>query len=216
MSITFIYYFIIGMVISFLGTVPFGPINLSVIDTSFEKGFRAGFIMAIAAAIIEIFQSSTAFFFGRILTKYIEDSIVFRLVVIAVLIGFGLYFLLKSYKKRTTKKRKSWFKKELSPLSKGFLVAILNPQAMPYWTIAFAMLESIEIIETTLSPACSVALIIGISLGKLACLTSYAALSVMMAERVQGINVLLNRIMALILFVVGLFQGIKLFWEENV
>ena len=215
MSIAFIYYFIIGMVISFLGTIPFGPINLSVIDTSFEKGFRAGFTMAIAAAIIEIFQSSIAFFFGRILTKYLEDNIIFRLIVIVILIGFGLYFLLKSYKKRDTKKRKSWFKKELSPLSKGFLVAILNPQAMPYWTIAFAMLESIEIIEVYLSPACTVALIVGISLGKLACLTSYAALSVMMAERVQGINVLLNRVMASILFIVGLFQGIKMFWEEK-
>ena len=100
-------------------------------------------------------------------------------------------------------------------MSKGFLVAILNPQAMPYWTIAFAMLESIEIIEVYLSPACTVALIVGISLGKLACLTSYAALSVMMAERVQGINVLLNRVMASILFIVGLFQGIKVFWEEK-
>ena len=45
--------FLLSMLASIVGTLPFGPINLSVVDTTINRSWRAAFHFSVAAALVE-------------------------------------------------------------------------------------------------------------------------------------------------------------------
>ena len=59
-------HFLLGFVFSFIGSIPFGMINLTVVDTTIHKGLRAGIVLGLGAAIIEFFQAIIAVLFTHI------------------------------------------------------------------------------------------------------------------------------------------------------
>ena len=46
----------LGLGLSFIGSLPFGIINMTVAETTVRKGFRAGFWTSVGAANIEYLQ----------------------------------------------------------------------------------------------------------------------------------------------------------------
>ena len=67
MAVSTISVFFIALVASFGGTLPFGPINLSVVNTTINRSFKAALRFSTAAALVEILQALVAvrFFLGN-------------------------------------------------------------------------------------------------------------------------------------------------------
>lgn len=60
MGISPVFVLLIGWLASFTGTLPLGPINLSVVEVTVNRSFRAAIWLSVAAALVEIFQSLLA------------------------------------------------------------------------------------------------------------------------------------------------------------
>ena len=53
-------YFFVGFAACLLGTIPFGPINLTVVKTTVDHDARRGTEIAIAGSLIEILEALIA------------------------------------------------------------------------------------------------------------------------------------------------------------
>ncbi|UII34447.1 LysE family transporter [Fulvivirga ulvae] len=121
--------FLIAFIFSFLGSIPPGSINLSVIQLSLDGKLSAAFRFALAAALIEFPYAFIAVQFEGWITSspVIIDN--FKLIAASVMIILGVINLWprkKSPSKIMEAIRNSGFRK-------GVVISLLNPLAIPFW-----------------------------------------------------------------------------------
>lgn len=197
--------FFIILIIGYLGTIPFGPVNLSVAKTCIDRSFRSAFMFSLAAAIVEIPQSYVALAFGPRVSQLIERSVLSNILVVAVFFILGLIFFLRkpSQQEKAHGGRRDFVR--------GFFLAMMNPQAIPFWVLVLTYLKSSQHIELTTHMATQVVLafFLGVAGGKLLALLTYAHLSQIIVRRASFISLWMNKIIGSILIGLGLIQGIK-------
>ena len=188
---------------SFVGSMPPAPGNLITIQLSITKGIRAALLFAFGEVIFE-------FIFGYIsweIASFIADKNKYNLhlsaIAIPVFLIMAFYFLFnkKSEKQATQlKNTKSFYY--------GLLIGLLNPLAIPFWVYTISLFFSNGQIEKE-SPYYWYFLA-GIPIGSFALLALYALLG----EKIQSIMKfrieLLNRIIAILFFLMALLQTIQL------
>ncbi|MBU14335.1 MAG: hypothetical protein CMQ14_04500 [Gammaproteobacteria bacterium] len=58
-----------------LGTIPFGPINLTVVKTTVDHSAQRGTEIAIVASLIEILEALIAIWFGMVISRFLESNL---------------------------------------------------------------------------------------------------------------------------------------------
>ena len=117
----------------------------------------------------------------------------------------GIILLLK---KATKTKKES---KNNQGFFKGFLLAVLTPPVLIFWLLAFTYLASVANVEPMMSVFYLTALFfVGVFVGKLLVLFGYLKLSSLIAKKADDITHKINKVIALLLLVIGVFQLSKL------
>ncbi len=199
-------HFIFGLVASFLSGVAFGPINLSVVDITLKKNIRSALRFSVAAALAEIVHAMIAVLFGKLISKKIDEFPSLNLLVIFFFVGIGLYFILKNDKPKSEVETNS----QKSNFVQGFIIAILNPQVIPYWIFVLAYLKSSQALY--LKSWYLMLFLAGVSIGKFAILSIYGYLSNYIDKHTNNLNDYVSKGIGGLLLVVGLFQAIKYFF----
>ncbi|MEO0338775.1 MAG: LysE family transporter [Bacteroidota bacterium] len=207
MEYSLFFYALLGFLGSFFGTIPFGPINLSVVDTTLKDGMRSAMIFALAAAIIEFLYSYLSLTCYWVLNEQIEGNPYVPGIVAIVFIFGGIFFFLK----RSKGKGEQEEPKRSASFVKGLVISTLNPQAVPYWifVISFYKMQHYIDMSTTENIQLILSFVIGAAVGKVACLWAFAALSKRIAHRLTTISLYMNKIIGVVLIVIGLSQVIK-------
>ena len=204
MDIGLFTYFIAALVVAFLSTIPFGPINLTVAKITVDKSRRRGFEVAIAASIVEIFEALVAIFFGMMISDFLENNIFFRSLIATVFIGLAVFI----YKRKAKEKLLSDQHASGSELKTGFVVSILNPQAIPFWIIALAAIN--EYATLTFDGINLTFFLIGVFVGKLLALCAFILISHYLKTHLAQSARLVNRILAAVLLLIGLSQWYRI------
>lgn len=206
MTISAIGVLMISWIVSFLGSLPFGPINLVMIETTLKNSLRAGIPFAIAAAIVEMGQSLLALHSSVFINQLIQNGPWFKVFVFFIFLVLGLVFFFKKSKEAAHQKRRLSDRHFL----KGLVVAFLNPQAIPFWVIMLAFLHSAQLMSIDAhSPLMIIAFfLLGAALGKLCALMLFGILSQRIIYKISIVRNHLNRIIGIILIAIGMFQGI--------
>ncbi len=198
--------FLFGFIGSFLGGVAFGPINLSVVDITLKKNFSSALRFSFAAALVEIGQATIAIMFGKLISRKIEEFPELKLIVIAFFLLLGLFFIFKKDNPKadiSTESKRSTF-------LNGIVVAILNPQTIPYWIFVLAYLKSANVLY--LKSWHMVLFLVGVSIGKFIILGIYGYLSEHIKRHTTNLNVYVSKGIGGLLIVVGVIQAIKYFF----
>lgn len=131
--------FIVAFIFSFIGSIPPGSINLTVIQLGLENRIVAAIRVAVAAALVEYPYAWIAVYFEKAITSSptITDNL--QLLTALVLIVLGIAGI--------APKKKLPMETQDVPVSKsgfrrGFILGILNPLAIPYWLGITAYLRS--------------------------------------------------------------------------
>lgn len=203
-----IFHFVVGLIASFLGSIPFGTVNLSVIDTTIKENFQAGIKIAIAAGIVEIFQSFVAAHCSMFITQYISDNVYVSIFSLFLLLAIGSFFFFKKQQKNVEVKKR--FK--LSNWAKGALLGLINPQALPYYVFVIAFLQMRHWIDFEMGSLYYnlIAFLLGTSAGRFLALLMYGYLSLAIADRIQTVSAWMNKILGGIFFLLAAVQGIRL------
>ena len=160
--------FAFAFLVSYIGSVPPGTINVSVFQLSLLKKLRQAFFFALAASLVEFCYAGLTVQFHFVLSsnKYFEDYL--KIITSITLISIGIYNLLPKNKevfKKTQNKRL-----ENSGFLRGTILGLLNPLTIPFWLTITISLEQDGLVD--LSGINFWLYLIGISTGTLMLLLS--------------------------------------------
>ncbi len=197
-----ILHFALGFIASIIGGLPFGLVNLSVVDSTLNRGERAAFWVSAGATIIEIAFVLLAIFLGSSLAVYMGNNAWIEIIIIMVLLAAGVSFFLK--------KSKGSGKKTLAmpDFVKGVFLNILSMQVLLYWFVAVAYLQAVSLIVFTAE--CIVAFTVAVALGKMLTLLFYRLLAIKIKSKSSIIARKINLIIGSIMAGLAVFQFIKL------
>ncbi|MFC2115972.1 LysE family transporter [Bacteroidota bacterium] len=202
MILDYFIFLLIGISTSVVGAVPFGLVNLTVLNVSLEQGNRAARRIAHGASVVEVLFGLTAILAGSMVYQYLEGNSVISFIAIAVLIVGGLFFLLK--KQRLENPQETSY----SGFLKGAILNLVSVQVFLFWILAIAFLSSIELMKYD---ALSVLIFIsGIWMGKMLVLQLYMKLSRRLLSKSRVISMNINRIIGFVLFGMAFVQFINM------
>jgi len=194
-------YFIVGLLACFIGTIPFGPINLSVVKTTVDYDQQRGTEVAFAASIIEIFEALVAICFGLGISSYLESNTAIKLFIAAAFICLAVFV----FSRKTDPALQDASSSEQSFFKKGLLVASLNPQAIPFWIFALAAIS--QYFEFQYIGIYLAVFLVGVFVGKFLALYGFVIASGYLKSHLKESSQLVNKILAGILLFIGITQG---------
>lgn len=195
-----------GFLGALIGGVAFGPINLSVVELTIKKNLSSANRFCLAAALVEIGQAFIAILFGKLISRKIDEFPELKLLVILFFFLLGLYFVLKRDKPKSELNSTG----DRSSFLNGVIVAVLNPQSIPYWIFVLAYLKSANVLE--LYSAKLWLFLAGIAIGKYTILVIYSYLSFFINRHVSNLNNYVSKTIGGLLMVIGFIQAIRYFY----
>ncbi|MES2455565.1 MAG: LysE family transporter [Bacteroidota bacterium] len=119
-----------GILFSFLT----GPVFFSMIKTSIEKGFKAGFSLAVGVVFSDIIFISLTIFSSQFVDYKAEYNQYIGIIGGFFLLGIGTYYLFNKVKvsydiAETVKIKKRGY------VLKGFLMCLLSPSTLMFWVM---------------------------------------------------------------------------------
>jgi threonine/homoserine/homoserine lactone efflux protein len=201
MLIDYLKILLLGMGAAIVGGLPFGLVNLTVLNVTFERGNGAAIKIAHGAALVEVVFGIIALFAGGMLASHIEGNIIVSYITAGVLIIGGVFFVLK--KQRISDQRETSF----SGFLKGMLLNLVSIQVFLFWILAIAFLSSRELLQYDLLSI--LFFVSGIWLGKMAVLWMYMNLSNRIISRSRIISKNINTIIGIVLIALAFVQFLK-------
>lgn len=191
----------VGFVFSFLGSIPPGTINLSVLQLGLKDRMRGVLFFSLAATTVEFVYASLAVEFQLFLVENTSLTENFKIISALAMIALGVIHLSNNPKRQAIK-----FKEGRTSFRNGVIISALNPLAIPFWVAVTAYLQNQGILLLGSAPSFW-AYIVGICLGTLGLLLLVGH----MAQKFQNFqdNVLVNKLPGLIFLGLGLYT----FWS---
>jgi threonine/homoserine/homoserine lactone efflux protein len=194
--------FIIGLIISFIGSIPPGTLNLAVLQLGMEHKTKTAIRFATAVAIIEYPYAWIAVVFEDWITSspVIVDN--FQLITALVMLVIGAFSIWSARKpsELSVKFNESGFRR-------GLVLSILNPMAIPFWIAYTAFLKSQEWIDLSTSWRLH-SYVLGTSVGVMILLTLFTFLAKKLSGYVKN-NRVVKLIPGITLLVLGTYAFIK-------
>lgn len=189
---------LLGVIIAIIGALPFGLVNLVVIDTAYHKGQKMAMNIAYGAAWIEVLFGLTAILIGNTISQFTNEN-QFINYLILLLPGFiGLVFLLKKNTKNYKVKTKA------TGFIKGILLNLISIQVLLYWIIAIAFLSSRQLLIQNFNNI--LMFLLGIWIGKMVVLWFYAFISQKIFSKWHFLSMNINRVIGSILLITVFIQ----------
>ncbi len=131
--------FLVGVFFSYLGSIPPGMINISVLQLSMQNKKATALSFTLACVIVEFLYAAIAVRFQIFLTNNTSFTDYFQLITAVVLISLGIANLIKKNKSVEPKKNQ-----KRSAFKKGALISLANPLAIPFWLAVTIYLQSMN------------------------------------------------------------------------
>lgn len=191
--------FSIAFLFSFLGTIPPGTLNLTVIHLGVNDRIRAALVLSVTAALVEYPYAWLAVEFQDYIRKSTDVMESFRLVGSILMIAIGVLNLLStlgSSSNHATRLRESGFRM-------GVILGVLNPVAIPFWIAMTAYMKSRGWIALSDNLQLQ-AYLLGVSLGTLAVFIPLACVAKRVVSRFK-ISTMLSRLPGALLILLGVY-----------
>lgn len=194
--------FLAGTLFSFLGSIPPGTLNLSVLQLGLENKVKTALRFALAVSLVEYPYTWIGVQFQYWITSspvVIEN---FQLITAIVMVAIGLLNLWSAEKPTTFS-----VKFNDSGFRRGLVLSVLNPMAIPFWIAITAYLKAVGWIDLSTSWRLH-AYILGTSVGAMILLTLFALLANKLAVYVKN-NRIVKRVPGITLLILGIYAFIK-------
>lgn len=194
--------FLIGAIISFIGSIPPGTLNLSVLQLGMEHKTKTALRFALAVSIVEYPYAWIGVVFEDLITSYpfIVDN--FQLITAIVMLVIGVFSIWSARKPSEFSVR---FNE--SGFRRGIVLSILNPMAIPFWVAYTAFLKSQGWIELS-SQWLVHSYVLGTSVGVMVLLMLFTFLAQKLSSYVRD-NRIVKLIPGITLVVLGIYAFIR-------
>jgi len=138
----YVWVFFLGFLFSFIGSIPPGTLNVTVLQLALQRQVSIAFRFAVAVSIIEYPYAWIGVQFEYLISNSPVILENFQLISAIVMTLLGISNLLPS-------KTPTGFAKKFqeSGFRRGILLSLLNPMAIPYWMVFTAYLKAQGLID---------------------------------------------------------------------
>ncbi len=137
--------FLVAFIVSYLGSIPPGTINVSTMQLAIQGKRRAAVFLSLAASIVEFVYAGITVRFQLILSESAWFTDHFYLITAIPMIVLGIANL------RTSTDSRSFLTKVKSTgrsgFKRGLILGVLNPLTLPYWLTVTAYLQTHQLIS---------------------------------------------------------------------
>jgi threonine/homoserine/homoserine lactone efflux protein len=191
----------IGFVLGFVGYLPLGNINLSVVQMSVSGEEKKWQLFILFAALMEFIYCFGCLYGMDQLLKQPQLISFLNWSAVAIFLFLGLYTFLHTFRAQNTSTTSSG-------LRRGVMVAIFNPLQIPFWLIWGVYVFQNGWVK---SEAVSIAIFSFLcSLGTIAVLWLYAIAGRKLVAKLNVNRNILNRFIGSLLIVLAMYQTYKL------
>lgn len=197
--------FLLGFFFSFIGSIPPGTINLTVVQLGLEKKINVAWRLAIAASVMEYPYAWLAVEFAEMInaSPMLVENMQLITAIVMTLLGVLTLWSANKPSKLTAKFNESGY-------MRGIILSILNPLALPFWVGTTAYLNSLGWID--LSTAIRLhSYLVSICLGTFIMLILLAYLAKKVVSQFQQ-NSWLGKIPGIALIILGIYAFFQYFF----
>jgi len=198
---------VLGFAACAIGALPFGLVNLNVMQTSLEQNSKSAMLVSQGASVVEVLYGVIAVFAGKILISTLESSIVFNLSIIIIIALIGIIFF---FKQQTNNQQ---VRTHSTSFMRGIILNSISIQVLAYWIMAIAFLSTRALLDYR--PVSIVLFLIGVWLGKMAVLVFYIYISKRIMLRSQVISRNINRVIGTILLLISAVRGFQYLYLDS-
>lgn len=194
--------FLIGVVVNFIGYVPLGNVNLTVVQLTINRGVKAAMYFIVSFSIMEFFFTYAIMYFADWFAT--QDRLLYWLdwilIFVFLLLGSLSWF-------NTSKKEKEVHYSNNDSIKYGIILGIVNPMQIPFWMIGGTYLISKGWIGTGNGALAVFSL--GSALGSFLCLFAFSKFSKYLHERFAFSSRVINRSIAIVFFALAAYHIVK-------
>lgn len=195
--------FFTAMLISFLGQLPFGNMNLTATQLAVQEGYKNAWKYSIGIVLIEVVYLRLAL---TAMDWVVEHRLIFEIMswlTVAVFLALGILSLVIA-KKQTTEKKGLLLNNKLDRFLLGISVSAINPVQIPFWFIWSTQLINSHVLQTT--PLHFNLFTGGAAIGSVAGLVVYMYGGRWLIHKLKASNKQLNIFMGIVFILAALWQ----------
>ncbi|MEO1259968.1 MAG: LysE family transporter [Bacteroidota bacterium] len=202
--------FFIALFLSFIGSLPFGMINMAVAHTAIQKGVRAGIFLGMGAALVELFQVFIALKFTWLFAEGGVFGQIIQIVSMIVFFVAGIYFFFFAKAAPRNIEIKETVKKRIE-FVKGMGISSLNLVVIPYWVFYGTLLMQNDLLEK--DDRSVIVFSLGAMTGAFLLLVVYAYLGDKVLRKSELITRWVNKFIGAVLVGFGIYQMVNGQWS---
>ena len=204
--------FFVGALISFLGQLPLGNMNLTATQLSVQENYRNAWKYGLGIVLVEIIYLRLAL---TGMDWVVEHKVLFTImgwltVIVFVVLGVLAFVMAR---KQTGAKKGLLLNNKMNRFLLGVVVSGINPAQIPFWFLwSTQLLNSKLLLPTTEQFNWFTA---GAGLGSLAGLAVYIHGGKWLITKLKTSNKGLNIFMGIVFILAGLFQLYNMLFKNN-
>jgi len=193
--------FFLGLIVNFVGYIPPGNINLTLVQLAINRGMRQALRFIAAFSVVEFFFT----FFIMQGAKHISNQPNVETIIDWVMAGLFSALGIITWLNRNRPPKTEYSNRE--SIRYGILLGFLNPMQIPFWTIAGTYLLAHEWILPGLGALAIFSM--GSAAGSFLCLYVYARSARYVQNRFALSNRLINTSIAILFFAFAVYHIVK-------
>ena len=203
---------LLGFIISFLGQLPLGNMNLTATQLSVQESYRNAWKYGLGIVIIEIIYLRLALSGMDWVVEHKQLFAIMGWLTVIVFITLGVLAFIMA-RKQTSAKKGLLLNNKMNRFLLGIVVSGINPAQIPFWFLwSTELLNSKVLMPTTGQFNLFTA---GAGLGSLAGLAVYIHGGKWLITKLKTSNRALNVFMGIVFILAGLFQLFNMLSKKN-
>ena len=207
-----VYVLLLGFIISFLGQLPLGNMNLTATQLSVQENLRNAWKYGLGIVLVEIIYLRLALTGMDWVVEHKQLFAIMGWLAVIVFIALGVLAFVMARKQTNTKKG-LLLNNKMDRFLLGVVVSGVNPAQIPFWFLwSTQLLDSKLLMPTT---GQFNLFTVGAGLGSLAGLALYIHGGKWLITKLKTSNKGLNIFMGIVFILAGLFQLYNMLFKKN-
>jgi len=204
--------FFIGFLISFLGQLPLGNMNLTATQLSVQESFRNAWKYGLGIVLVEVIYLRLALTGMDWVVEHKQLFMIMGWLTVILFVALGVLAFVMA-RKQTSAKKGLLLNNKMNRFLLGVVVSGINPAQIPFWFLWSTQLLNSKLLSPT--NAQFNLFTAGAGLGSLAGLALYIHGGKWLITKLKTSNRGLNIFMGIVFILAGLFQLYNMLFKKN-
>jgi threonine/homoserine/homoserine lactone efflux protein len=205
--------FLTALLISFLGQLPFGNMNLTATQLAVQEGYKYAWRYGIGIVLVEVIYLRLALTAMDWVVTHKLIFIIMGWLTVAVFLALGILSL-RMARKQSPEKKGLLLNNKMNRFFLGVSVSAINPAQIPFWFIWSTNLINSGILKTHFTHYNLFTG--GAAIGSIAGLAVYIYGGKWVIEKMKASNKQLNTFMGIVFILVALYQLYMMLFKHSV